>query len=238
MESRAENRGEVGFWEGLSQQARRDLIILGIFVAIGTLLQLLIPNGGWWEAMDTFVNNQGGEIDVIVPFAIMGAVGFGFYAFRRLQELQAMNAARERARAAAGQAQQQVEQAQRETQQARQEAEQLQSQMLNTSMNVLVKVDSEGKVLQANEGMEIATGLPGSSLVGQEAFSFFGDSEKAQELFNRSLAGESVSDSETQLVHQDGGMTSVSYSAMAQRNLQGEVIGGILLLRPREEALT
>jgi len=239
MESGAPGRG--GFLDGLSQQARADLIFLAVFVVVATLLQLVIPNGGWWEAMDTFVNNRGGEIDVVVPFFIMGAVGFGVYAFRRMRELQGLNAARERARAAAGRAQEQLERAQQEAEEARRDAEEAQRlnrQLMDTGMNALVKVDNEGKITEANEGMEVATGLHSSRLVGTSVFSFFGDQKRTREWFEQSLEGNSVQGEYAEIVHQDGGTTKVAYNVMVQRNISGQVTGGLLLMRPREEAFT
>lgn len=238
MESRPATGGGGGTTGGLSQQARRDLIVIGVAALLFSLVQVAL---NLWERMDSFFNGIGFEIDVVVPFLIAATIGFAVYAYRRQQELRGLNAARERARVAAGQAQDQLERAQREAKQARQEAEDLQRlnrQLIDTGMSALVKVDREGNVTEVNEGMEVATGLHSSRLVGTSAFSFFGDQKKARDLFEQSLEGNAVQNERAEIVHQDGGTTAVAFNVMAQRNVNGEITGGLLLLRPREEAFT
>lgn len=220
---------EGGFLGGLSQQARTDLIYLAAFVVVATLLQLLIPNGGWWEAMDTFVNNRGYEIDVVVPFFIMGAIGFGVYSFRRLREVQSVNAARERAQAAASLAQQQMEKREREVQ----EMERMNRAVYETDLSALVKVDARGKILQANKGMETATGFSPDELVGASVFSYFQSPERVKQAVENAIANGSAEDSGMEIRHMSGDATAVSFVVSSYANADGDRVA-VLVCRSRE----
>lgn len=99
-------------------------------------------------------------------------------------------------------------------------------------MNVLAKIDALGSILEINKGMEIATGLPASSLVGMDVFSYFRNPRQVREWFDQSASGNPVRDSYTEILHRNGGSTSVRFSALAHKDGQGEITGGVLLMRP------
>ena len=49
-----------------------------------------------------------------------------------------------------------------------------------SGLGILVKVDAAGRILQANEGMELATGLARETLIGTVAFPYFGNPDRAK----------------------------------------------------------
>lgn len=220
----------------MSQSVRRDLMIIAAGVILVFIFELIT---GIFDVLFYAIDEvhqsiplvDAGEL-IAVPLAL--ALGLAYFSYRRYKELSATVAARGAAQRAAAQAQQEAERAQQEAQ----EAQRLSQTLMDTGMNALVKVDGEGRIVEANEGMEVATGLHSSRLVGTSVFSFFGDKRQARGWFEKSLQGAAVQNETAEIVHQDGGTTRVSYNTMAQRDVGGEITGGILLLRPREEALT
>ena len=52
--------------------------------------------------------------------------------------------------------------------------------LTESGLGILFKVDMTGRTTQANEGMELAVGLPCATLMGTEAFSYFGDPNRAK----------------------------------------------------------
>ena len=220
----------------LSQEARKDLIFIAVGVAAIFVFELVTEVfDKLFYAVDEIHQSvplvDAGEF-IAVPLAL--SIGFGYFSYRRYQELSATVAARATAQRAAEAAQRRAEQAQQEAR----DAQRLSQTLMETGMNALVKVDREGNITEVNEGMEVATGMRGSNLVGTSAFSFFGNSGQTREWFEQSLQGNAVRDGQTEIVHQDGGVTHVNFSVLAQRDGDGEVLGAILILRPREEALT
>ena len=102
-------------------------------------------------------------------------------------------------------------------------------------MGVVVKVDASGRVVQANEGMELATGLPRDALVGLDAF-YFGNPARARSLFQRSAEmGSTTRDNEMEIIHAAGFSTPVSVAVVALRGANGAVSGATFICKPKAQ---
>ncbi len=105
--------------------------------------------------------------------------------------------------------------------------------LLQTGLNVLVKVNSSGTINEANEGMEIVTGVPAENLLGTDAFSYFTGPEQARGWFMEALRGSSVRDREVEVMHREGESTPLTLNIIAPTG-NGQT-GGVLLCRYRED---
>lgn len=196
----------------MTTSARRDLIVIAIVAVVAFIFELVTHMFEYVILFFERIEANGFPFDFgeLVMMPLVLAISFLVFSYRRNKELQAVIAARQRAQQAAQAQQQQIAQVQRDAEQARQQAEELERlnrQLIDTGMNALVKVDREGMITETNEGMEVATGLHSSRLVGTSVFSFFGDQKQARDWFDRSLDGSAVQNEKAELVHQDGGTT-------------------------------
>lgn len=105
--------------------------------------------------------------------------------------------------------------------------------LLETGLNVLAKVDGSGTIDEANEGMEVVTGVPRDELLGTDAFSYFIEPTKAKNWFMEALQGSSVRDKEVEVLHQEGETTPLTYNVIA--TIASGRNGGVLLCRYRED---
>ncbi len=105
--------------------------------------------------------------------------------------------------------------------------------LLQTGLNVLVKVNSSGTINEANEGMEIVTGVPAENLLGTDAFSYFTGPEQARGWFMEALRGSSVRDREVEVMHREGESTPLTLNVIASAG-NGQT-DGVLLCRYRED---
>ena len=115
------------------------------------------------------------------------------------------------------------------------EAALLNQALAESGIGILMRVDAGGRILQANEGMELAAGLSREALVGTEAFSYFARPERARSLFKRcSETGTTARNGEMELRHAQGFQTPVSIAVVAQKNGGGSVSGATFICKPKE----
>ena len=105
--------------------------------------------------------------------------------------------------------------------------------LLETGLNVLAKVNASGTIDEANEGMEIVTGVPREELLGTDAFSYFTEPEQARSWFVEAVQGSTVRNKVVELVHQEGETTPLTYTVIA--TLGDDQSGGVLLCRYRAD---
>lgn len=105
--------------------------------------------------------------------------------------------------------------------------------LLETGLNMLAKVNDSGAIEEANEGMEVVTGVPRDDLLGTDAFSYFTDPDQTRDWFMQALQGSSVRDKEVDVMHHEGETTPLFYNIIATTG-NGQA-GGVLLCRYRED---
>lgn len=104
--------------------------------------------------------------------------------------------------------------------------------LLQTGLNVLVKVNGSGAIDEVNEGMEIVTGVPWDQLQGTDAFSYFTEPDQVKSWFMEALRSSPVRDKEVEVLHREGETTPLTYNVIASTG-NGQT-GGVLLCRYRE----
>lgn len=203
----------------LQKRTIRDLVVIGAAVVVAIILELI--TGAFHSLLIYFENN--GSIDpgevVVVPLAL--AIGFAVFYYRQFHQLEDAVDAREHAK-------RQAQDAMMESQ----EMQRLNQSMVGYGLDVLVRVNEHGEIIQTNEDMEQATGKNGRNLKGTDVFSWFNDPNRVRQLFERAVeTGDTVRDDGMEIRHRDGFETPVSTTIVVQQDSEDRVLGGILLCR-------
>jgi len=97
--------------------------------------------------------------------------------------------------------------------------------LLEVSLDSLVTVSVDGKVMDVNEATITLTGIERDQLIGSDVFAYFTEPELAQIGLKKALSQGTVIDFPLSIRHVSGKVTDVLYNASVYRNPQGEVAG-------------
>lgn len=97
--------------------------------------------------------------------------------------------------------------------------------LIESSLDPLVTIASEGTITDVNKATELITGLKRAQLVGTDFSSYFTDPEYAKAGYLQVYEQGSVRDYPLELLHINGQVTPVLYNASVYKNEQGEVEG-------------
>ena len=112
------------------------------------------------------------------------------------------------------------------------ETQRLNQSLVGYGLDVVVRVNERGEIVQTNDDMEQATGKNGRNLKGTDVFAWFNDPVRIRQLFERAVeTGDTVRDGNMEIRHRDGFETPVSTTIMVQQDSNDRVLGGILLCR-------
>jgi PAS domain S-box-containing protein len=97
--------------------------------------------------------------------------------------------------------------------------------LIEVSLDPLVTINSDGKVMDVNKATELATGVIREKLIGTDFSEYFTESEKAKKGYMKVFKNGSVKDYPLAIRHQSGQITDVLYNASVYRNEAGEIQG-------------
>jgi len=97
--------------------------------------------------------------------------------------------------------------------------------LLEASLDPLVTISSDGRIMDVNRSTEAATGLSREDLIGSDFSEYFSEPEKARAGYQRVFQEGSVRDYPLAIRHQSGSVTEVLYNASLYKNEAGEVEG-------------
>ena len=97
--------------------------------------------------------------------------------------------------------------------------------LIESSLDPLVTISSDGAITDANAATENVTGLPREVLVGTDFSDYFTDPEKAREGYRKVFREGSVQDYALEIRHRSGKVTPVLYNASVYRDDAGAVVG-------------
>ena len=115
--------------------------------------------------------------------------------------------------------------------------------LIEVSMDPLVTISAEGRVMDVNKAAEDVTGVPREKLIGSDFSDYFTEPDKAREGYSRVFSQGFVRDYPLAIRHTSGQITEVLYNAATYRNDKGEVQGvfaaarDVTELRAAEKAL-
>ena len=108
---------------------------------------------------------------------------------------------------------------------AQKEASQYSRSLIESSLDPLVTISSEGKITDVNEATIKVTGVPREHLVGTDFSIYFTEPDKAREGYQRVFEEGFVTDYPLTIRHKDGKLTDVLYNASVYKDTRGNVLG-------------
>ena len=103
--------------------------------------------------------------------------------------------------------------------------------LLEASLDPLVTISAEGKIMDVNLATELATGQARSRLVGSDFADYFTEPERARAGYRRVWEDGSIRDYPLALRQADGGIMEVLYNATLYRDEHGEALGAFAAAR-------
>ena len=97
--------------------------------------------------------------------------------------------------------------------------------LIEASLDPLITISAEGKIMDVNNATEIVTGISREDLIGSDFSNYFTDPEKAREGYRQVFREGLVRDYPLAIRHASGKITQVLYNAAVYTNEEGGVQG-------------
>jgi PAS domain S-box-containing protein len=97
--------------------------------------------------------------------------------------------------------------------------------LIEASLDPLVTISAEGKILDVNEASVKVTGVPRENLIGTDFSNYFTEPKKAQEGYRQVFEKGFVSDYPLTIKHKNGKLTDVLYNASVYKDDKDNVLG-------------
>jgi PAS domain S-box-containing protein len=111
---------------------------------------------------------------------------------------------------------------------ARQESQYARS-LIEASLDPLITISTEGKIMDMNEAMTNITGMTRKSLTGTDFFNYFTEPDKAREVYQAVFDKGFVAD--YPLTIKDGILTDVLFNGSVYKDEHGNVLGAVVVAR-------
>jgi PAS domain S-box-containing protein len=107
--------------------------------------------------------------------------------------------------------------------------------LIEASLDPLVTIGTDGKIMDLNAATEAVTGYSRDELTGTDFSNYFTEPENARAGYQRAFETGTVQDYELEIQHRDGSVTPVLYNAAVYRNEAGKVKGVFAAARDIEK---
>ena len=97
--------------------------------------------------------------------------------------------------------------------------------LIEASLDPLVTISPDGKIMDVNRATELATGVSREDLIGTDFLNYFTDPESARQGYRRVFSEGFVRDYPLAIRHTSGKVAEVLYNATVYKNEKGEVEG-------------
>jgi PAS domain S-box-containing protein len=97
--------------------------------------------------------------------------------------------------------------------------------LIEASLDPLVTISKEGKIMDLNEATELVTGVPRDQIIGSDFSDYFIEAERAREGYQQVFSKGFVRNYPLAIKHISGKVTEVLYNAHVYKNVGGEVQG-------------
>ena len=103
--------------------------------------------------------------------------------------------------------------------------------LIEASLDPLVTINTEGKIMDMNEATVRITGISRQELKGADFFNYFTNSQKAREVYQQVFANGFVTDAPLTLKHTNGKLTDVLFNGSVYKDTEGVVLGVVVVAR-------
>ncbi len=111
------------------------------------------------------------------------------------------------------------------------QASQYARSLIEASLDPLVTVSAEGKIMDMNQATANITGLSRDEITNSDFFDYFTEPQKAREVYQEVFEKGSVADSPLTLRHINGKLTDVLFNGSVYKNDKGKVLGVVIVAR-------
>lgn len=111
------------------------------------------------------------------------------------------------------------------------QASQYARSLIEASLDPLVTINTEGKIMDMNQATANIIGLTRDEITNSDFFNYFTEPQKAREVYLEVFAKGSVADSPLTLRHVNGELTDVLFNGSTFKNDNGQVLGVVIVAR-------
>ncbi|SHG52633.1 PAS domain S-box-containing protein [Flavobacterium fluvii] len=103
--------------------------------------------------------------------------------------------------------------------------------LIEASLDPLVTISTEGKIMDMNEATVNIVGMPRKALIDSDFFDYFTDQQKAREVYQEVFKKGSVADAPLTLRNVNGKLTDVLFNGSVYKDDNGNVLGVVIVAR-------
>ena len=103
--------------------------------------------------------------------------------------------------------------------------------LIEASLDPLITISTEGKIMDMNEALTHITGISREELTGTYFENYFTEPDKAHDVYLEAFANNYVSDSPLTLRHKNGKLTEVLFNGSVYKDNQGNIKGVVIVAR-------
>ncbi|WP_310378871.1 PAS domain S-box protein [Flavobacterium sp.] len=103
--------------------------------------------------------------------------------------------------------------------------------LIEASLDPLVTISIEGKIMDMNQATVNITGIDREKLIGSDFFDYFTEPQMAREVYQEVFAKGSVADSPLTLRHKEGKLTNVLFNGSVYKDESGTILGVVIVAR-------
>ncbi len=105
------------------------------------------------------------------------------------------------------------------------------SSLIEASLDPLITISTEGKIMDMNEALVNITGLSREELIGSDFFDYFTDPQMAREVYQEVFLKGFVADSPLTIRHKNGKQTEVLFNGSVYKDDLDNVLGVVIVAR-------
>ena len=103
--------------------------------------------------------------------------------------------------------------------------------LIEASLDPLVTINTEGKIMDVNQATVNITGLTRAEITGSDFLNYFTEPQKARQVYQEVFANGSVVNSPLTLKHKDGNLTDVLFNGSVYKDELGNILGVVIVAR-------
>ncbi|MFV8337037.1 ATP-binding protein [Flavobacterium sp. RSP29] len=103
--------------------------------------------------------------------------------------------------------------------------------LIEASLDPLITINPNGKIMDVNEATVTITGLNRDVLINSDFFNYFTEQQKARKVYQQVFEKGSVADSPLTVKHKNGKLTNVLFNGSVYKDDKGNIVGVVIVVR-------